>query len=52
MKTFFALFTFLALAACHQEGPMEKAGRKADQTVDKAGQNLEKAGDKVRDAAK
>jgi len=31
---------------------MEKTGRKADQAVDKAGQNLEKAGDKVRDAAK
>lgn len=52
MKTFFALFTLLALVACHQEGPMEKAGHKADQAVDKAGQNLEKAGDKVRDAAK
>jgi predicted small lipoprotein YifL len=52
MKTLLTLFALLALAACHQEGPMEKAGRKADQAVDKAGRSLERAGDKVRDAAK
>jgi predicted small lipoprotein YifL len=52
MKILIALFALLALAACHQEGPMEKAGRQADHAVDKAGRSLEKAGDKVRDAAK
>ena len=47
-----ALFALFVLAACHQEGPMEKAGRKVDNAVDKAGQSVEKAGDKVRDASK
>jgi|KBSMisStaDraftv2_1062788.scaffolds.fasta_scaffold29282_5 hypothetical protein len=52
MKKTIAWLGLLALVACHQEGPMEKAGRKVDQAADKAGRSLERAGDKVRDAAK
>jgi hypothetical protein len=41
-----------ALAGCHKEGPAEKAGKAADNAVDKTGQQIEKAGDSVQDAAK
>lgn len=43
----------VALSACQkQEGPAERAGKKVDETVDKAGQQIEKAGDSIQDAAK
>lgn len=43
----------VVLSACQkQEGPAERAGKKVDETVDKAGQQLEKAGDSIQDAAK
>lgn len=43
----------VVLSACQkQEGPVERAGKKVDETVDKAGQQLEKAGDSIQDAAK
>ena len=43
----------LGLSGCEKkEGPMERAGKEVDKTVDKAGQQIEKAGDKVQDAAK
>jgi len=49
----FAIIAFAAtLAACHKEGPMEKAGKKVDNAVEKAGEKIEKAGDKIQDAAK
>ena len=35
-----------------EEGPIERAGKEVDKTVDKAGQQIEKAGDKIQDAAK
>ena len=40
----------IALTACEQEGPAEKAGKKIDQTVEDAGDALEDAGDKIEDA--
>ena len=45
---------FLAsLAGCQkQEGPVERAGKEVDKTVEKAGQQIEKAGDAIQDAAK
>jgi predicted small lipoprotein YifL len=52
MKTLFALLALVALAACHQEGPAEKAGRQLDEAGKSAARSMEKAGDAVRDAAK
>jgi len=52
MKTLFILFALVALAACHQEGPAEKAGRQLDEAGKSAARSMEKAGDAVRDAAK
>lgn len=38
----------VGLFGCTKEGPVEKAGKKIDQTIEKAGDQIEKAGDKVR----
>ena len=40
------------LSGCKKEGPMERAGKKVDKTIEKAGEQIEKAGDKVKDAVK
>jgi hypothetical protein len=40
------------LAACQQEGPAERAGKQADQAMEKLGQQIEKAGESMQDAAK
>jgi uncharacterized lipoprotein YehR (DUF1307 family) len=41
------------LGGCPQkEGPGERAGKAADNAIDKAGQKIEKAGEAVQDAAK
>ena len=53
----------LGLAACKQEGPAEKAGKKTDQTIeqagkkidqatDQAGKKVEQAGDKLNEKSK
>lgn len=34
--------------ACQKEGPMEKAGKKADQTVEKAEKKVEEAAEAVK----
>lgn len=40
------------LAACEKkEGPIERAGKAIDKSVESAGQQLEKAGQKIQDAA-
>jgi len=52
MKTLFVLLALVALAACHQEGPAEKAGRQVDEAGKAASRSIEKAGDSIRDAAK
>ena len=51
MKTLFVLIALVALAACHQEGPAEKAGRNIDEAGKSASRSIEKAGDSIRDAA-
>jgi hypothetical protein len=38
----------VGLYGCTKEGPVEKAGKKIDQTIEKAGEQIEKAGKKVR----
>lgn len=41
------------LPACEKkEGPMERAGKEVDKTVESAGKQIEKAGEKIQDAAK
>ena len=41
------------LSACEKkEGPVERAGKAIDKTVESAGQQLEKAGQGIQDAAK
>lgn len=40
----------VALSACEQPGPAEKAGEKLDNAVEKTGEQLEDAGDSIRDA--
>jgi len=47
----FMLVSVLGLAACKQEGPAEKAGKKIDQTTEQAGQKIEKAGVVMDDSA-
>ena len=42
----------VGLSGCKKEGPMERAGKKVDQTVEKAGEQIEKAGESVQDAVK
>jgi hypothetical protein len=52
MKTLFVILAVVALAACHQEGPAEKAGRQLDDAGKAASRSIEKAGESIRDAAK
>ena len=43
----------VGLCACEKkEGPMERAGKEIDKTVQSAGQQVEKAGQQIQDAAK
>ena len=46
------LVLIVGLSGCRKEGPMERAGKKVDQTVEKAGEQIEKAGESVKDAVK
>ena len=39
------------LANCEQDGPVEKAGEKVDQTLEEAGKKIEKVGDAISDQA-
>jgi hypothetical protein len=38
------------LASCEKDGPAEKAGKKIDKVIEKAGEKAEEAGDKVKEA--
>jgi uncharacterized protein YjbJ (UPF0337 family) len=53
-KKFIVVAMLLAFVSvgfgCQNEGPAEKAGKKIDQSIEKAGDALEDAGDKVEDA--
>ena len=42
----------VGVSGCTKEGSGEKAGKKIDRTVEKAGDQIEKAGDKVQDTVK
>lgn len=43
----------IALTGCQkQEGPVEVAGKKVDDAVEKTGEKIEQVGDNIQDAAK
>jgi len=42
----------LGLAACEKEGPMEKAGEKADEAIHETKQNIDEAKEDVKENAK
>jgi hypothetical protein len=42
----------LTLAACHKEGPAEKAGKEIDKATKDVGESMEKAADAVKEATK
>jgi predicted small lipoprotein YifL len=52
MKTLIVLLALVALAACRQEGPAEKAGRKLDQAGKDVSRSIDQAGKDLSDAAK
>ena len=45
---FLAAGLFFVFTACEKEGPMEKAGKKADKTIEKAEKKVEEAADAVK----
>lgn len=48
-----AIVLVAGLSSCQkQEGPVERAGKAIDKSVESAGQQLEKAGQGIQDAAK
>ena len=51
MKTLILMLALVALAACRQEGPAEKAGRNIDQAGKDVARSVDKAGQNIRDAA-
>ena len=46
------LALIVGLTSCTKEGPVEKAGKKIDKTIEKAGDHVEKAGDKIEDTVR
>jgi hypothetical protein len=51
MKTLILVLAVVALGACRQEGPAEKAGRQLDQAGKDVARSVDKAGENLRDAA-
>ena len=52
ITTLMMIVLIVGLSGCPKEGPVEKAGKKIDKTIEKAGEQIENAGDKVQDAVK
>jgi predicted small secreted protein len=42
----------VGLSGCKNEGPVERAGKKIDKTVEQGGEQIEKAGKKIQEDAK
>ena len=38
----------VGISGCKKEGPVERAGKKIDETVEKGGQQIEEAGKKIQ----
>ena len=45
------VLSITVFAACEKEGPAEKAGKKIDETMEKAGDKMQDAGEAVQDKA-
>lgn len=52
LVTLCAGFIMIWLVGCQPEGPAERAGKKVDETVEKAGEETEKAGEKIQEGSK
>ncbi len=52
ITAFMMIVLMVGLSGCTKEGPVEKAGKRIDKTIENAGEQIEKAGDKVRDTVK
>jgi len=48
MKTLILMLAVVALAACRQEGPAEKAGRQLDQAGKDVARSVDRAADNLR----
>jgi len=48
MKTLILMLAVVALVACRQEGPAEKAGRQIDQAGKDVARSVDKAADNLR----
>ncbi len=42
----------MGISGCKKEGPLERAGKSIDKTVEKGGDQVEKAGKKIQEEAK
>jgi predicted small lipoprotein YifL len=42
----------MGISGCKKEGPLERAGKNIDKTVEKGGEQVEKAGKKIQEEAK
>ena len=42
----------VGVSGCKKEGPVERAGKKIDETVEKGGEQVEKAGKNIQDDVK
>jgi hypothetical protein len=49
---FISCMIIVSLIACKKEGPAERAGKKVDETVEKAGDKIKEVGDKVKESTK
>lgn len=48
----FLLAGSLWLAGCEQEGPAERTGKKADESMERAGEQMERGGERVQERAR
>ena len=49
---FFSCMIIVSFPACKKEGPAERAGKKIDETIEKAEDKIEEAGEKVKESTK
>ena len=49
LAVIFSVFMLVGLAACEDEGPMERAGENIDDAANDLERNMEDAGDEIED---
>ena len=50
LRFIFASLFAVAVMACEEEGPAERAGEEIDETIEEAGEAVEEVGDNIREA--